>query len=129
PDANGSYVLFVGTADSIMVSEQMPEPSRRAVCYTALEALDIISDYMLPARLALAKALSGRVERWNNFHDNGYSQFILELAANSWFGFPRQPLEPPANQWILLHPSIGVEAPLPFKRGVNGGDAMLLEAL
>lgn len=129
PDDNGSYVLFSGTPDSIIVDTAMPLAARQAVCYTALEAQDVITNFRLPARKALLAKLQQRVDRWNNFHDHGYSQFVLELVANSWFGFPREPLEPPANQWILLHPSVSVEVPTPFKLGVDGKDAMVMEWL
>ena len=129
PNPGGSFVLFVGMPDSIVVAEATPDAKKRAVCFTAIEARDIISDYMLPSRVALASALNQRVDRWNNFHEEGYSLFIPELLVNSWFNLGRPQLEPPSNQIIFLHPSVGVEAPVPFKTGVLGSDAMLLEGL
>ncbi|MEP6495205.1 MAG: hypothetical protein ABJF01_21140 [bacterium] len=129
PNANGSFVLFVGMPDSIMVFDGMPDAEKRAVCFSAIEARDVISDYMLPARAALASALNARVDRWNNFHQEGYSLFVPELLLNSWVNLGRPALEPPRNQIIFLHPSVGVEAPIPFKTGVMGSDAMLLEGL
>jgi hypothetical protein len=129
PDEGGSYVLFADSPDSVVVSLATPAAARRAVCWTAHEARDLATGYNLPRRQELLGILEARVRRWESFHDVGYSMFLTELLVNSWIGFPREPLEPPRQQWILLHPSAGVEVPLPIRKSVDGTDALLLEGV
>lgn len=49
------------------------------------------------------------VTRWGNYLDRGYSQYPWESLANGWL-LELPELGPPKRQWILFHPTLGVEA-------------------
>lgn len=53
--------------------------------------------------------LEHQVERWENYLDRGYSQMPWESLFNGYvLSLPEH--GPPDRQWILLHPSLGIEA-------------------
>ncbi|NQU47359.1 MAG: hypothetical protein HQ519_01830 [Planctomycetes bacterium] len=48
---------------------------------------------------------------WDNYLYKGYSQYPWEAALNGWaFEGSFSELHPPDGQWILLHPSLSLEA-------------------
>lgn len=112
------FDLFIRTAVPIRVSlfdgrpptaririDSLPMITQQTVCWLAMAAADLATAFGGPGRVALERALSERVERWDNFTRNGYSMFPLELLINGWL--PREPLEPPTMQLIALHASVG----------------------
>ena len=130
-----AFVIFANQPDSIVIAEARPQPQRRALCWAMLEADDLASDFSLADRRAFASFLDARVQRWENFHERGYSMLPFELLLNSWLGerwapLRRPVLEPPAEQVIFLHPSIALEVPVKdISWSVHGRDAMVLEPL
>jgi hypothetical protein len=72
---------------------------------------DLVNKQVLLVGEKNVQELEDAVERWENFLDRGYSQMPWESLVNGWLietpGFPE--LGPPGHQWILLHPTVGLE--------------------
>jgi len=54
--------------------------------------------------------LKNAVERWENFLNKGYSMMPWESLLNGWWlDLPQNDFGPPDHQWIILHPTLGLE--------------------
>lgn len=56
-----------------------------------------------------AESIRAADRAWQNYLFHGYSQYPWEALLNGWV-VSYDVFDPPDEQWILLHPTIGVEA-------------------
>jgi hypothetical protein len=103
----GAFRVFAGT-DQIVVTDSMSSDERRALCWPAISISAFLNNYQAPVRDATVEALNSLAVRWDRYIDNSYSQLPWELFVNG-LGRSRRDWEPPRRQWILVHPSVGVE--------------------
>ena len=122
-DASGEDVsgYFKGTPDELLLYEWAEDGENVLLLLTSEQMrqwrlLQNALSNLVTEQVALVVAsnvqeLKDAVERWENFLDRGYSQMPWESLVNGWLieppGFPE--LGPPGHQWILLHPTIGLE--------------------
>jgi len=122
-DPSGEDVsgYFKGTADELLLYEWDEDGDSVLLLLTSEQMrqwrlLQNALSNLVTEQVALVVAsnvqeLKDAVERWENFLDRGYSQMPWESLVNGWLieppGFPE--LGPPGHQWILLHPTIGLE--------------------
>lgn len=69
----------------------------------------VLGHFIAPVQDAQLEALRAAERRWNGYLFEGYSQYPWEALFNGWV-LDFSTFEPPDEQWILLHPSIGFEA-------------------
>jgi hypothetical protein len=101
--------LFPGFRErEIVLTEATPADVRRGFCWAAISVSFIIDADARKYRDALLKRLDSAVEMWDNYTDEGYSQYPWELFVNGLGGRGGGGIDPPRRQWILLHPTIGV---------------------
>ncbi|HEY0969648.1 MAG TPA: hypothetical protein VGE02_01590 [Gemmatimonadales bacterium] len=103
----GDVPVFQG-ADAIVVTAAMESSERRALCWPAIAMNGLLTMYRAPARDATVEALHALAGRWDSYIEHSYSQLPWELLVNGLGRSPRS-WEPPTAQWVLLHPSVGVE--------------------
>lgn len=71
----------------------------------------LLNDHIHDLRAENAQVFIDAVENWERYFDEGYSQYPWESIVNGWFyddDGGRNP-GPPDTQWIVMHPSLGVE--------------------
>ena len=108
PATLDTYTLFRGRRTTqIRIDADLPENTRRTLCWAAIAAADLATFFGEGARDLLARALAQRVERWDRFTKQGYSMLPHELLING--RLPRPDLEPPRTQLVVLHPSAGTQ--------------------
>lgn len=107
--AGNRFPIFAGTAREIVVTQDMPESVRRGLCWPTMLIARALTLVDAENRARTVATLDALASRWESYTSNGYSQLPWELALNSAFR-KRSDWEPPAYQWILMHPSIGTEA-------------------
>ena len=103
----GAFIVFAGP-NQIAVRDTMSSEQRRALCWPALSVHALLINYHAPIRDSTIVALNALAARWDDYIDNSYSQLPWELFVNG-LGRSRRDWEPPGHQWIVLHPSAGVE--------------------
>jgi hypothetical protein len=123
PDSPDRVTLFDGTKDSIAITAAISVQARRALCWRAILLRRVLVTQGDTVRRAALARLEEAEKHWDNYGHKGQSQFPWELALNS-LAFDRTQLEPPRRQWILLHPSLGLEL-----AGPRIGDLRRLEVL
>ena len=122
-DASGEDVsgYFKGTPNELLLYEWAEDGNKVRLLLTPEQMrqwrlLQNALSNLVTEQVALVSAsnvqeLKDAVERWENFLDRGYSQMPWESLVNGWLieppGFPE--LGPPGHQWILLHPTVGLE--------------------
>jgi len=122
-DTSGEDVscYFKGTADELLLYEWDEDGDKVHLLLTPEQMrqwrlLQNALSNLVTEQVALVSAenvqeLKDAVERWENFLGRGYSQMPWESLVNGWLieppGFPE--LGPPGHQWILLHPTVGLE--------------------
>jgi hypothetical protein len=122
------YRIFAGTPDEIVVTASMPQAERRALCWPAITIRRLLTVFDAGRRDRTVSTLEALAERWDNYIKNSYSQFPWELALNGR-ALSRSDYEPPEHQWIVAHPSIGVEANGTVLKELRRVDVAVLEAL
>lgn len=125
--ARPAYRIFAGTPDEMVVTASMPRDERRALCWPAITIHRLLTLYQAPVRERTVRTLEALAARWDNYIEHGYSQFPWELVVNGRNlsgGY-----EPPGRQFILLHPSIGVEANGTIWKELQRVDVAVLEAV
>lgn len=60
---------------------------------------------------AITEAIGQSYRRWENFLDNGFVMYPWEISVNSAL-LTWDIRTPPARQFIILHPSLGIQFPL-----------------
>ncbi len=71
---------------------------------------DLVNEQSKLVMAANVRDLNLAAERWDNFLNKGYSQTPWEALFNGYvIGVPEKEFGPPTRQWILAHPTIGVE--------------------
>lgn len=80
---------------------------------------------------ANVSGLQQRVERWDNFLNHGYSQLPWESLINGWLIPPSGVAGPgpPNHQWVIMHPSLGVELSTGSLSDTRVKEALHVEAL
>lgn len=121
------FTVFAGTLD-VVVSDTMSSDKRRALCWPAISINRLLTVYRAPARDATVEALNTLAARWDDYIDNSYSQLPWELFLNG-LSRSRRDWEPPRNQWILVHPSVGVEIAGLSWKNLNRVDVAVVEPL
>ena len=125
-DTSGQFVQFVqgyfsGTPEELPLYEWAEDGERVRLLLTSeqMRQWRLLQNTLTTLITDLSDLLSAKnvqeledaVERWENFLDRGYSQMPWESLVNGWLieppGFPE--LGPPGHQWILLHPTVGLE--------------------
>jgi len=121
----GGGGFFLDTTDAIPIDETLEQDCAAGLdrCARAFaEAVEIMTDttvvrrmngvLLLPEREALVTYVQALDQRWDDYFNRSPSQFPWELAVNSAIyrrherrGFN----EPPASQWIVLHPAAAYE--------------------
>jgi len=127
-DANGNYPLFAGTPAQIVVTSAMPEAQQRALCWPTITIDRLVTLFGARHRAATVQALRVLATRWENYVRNGYSQLLWELALNGLLR-GRSSYEPPAQQLVFMHPSVGVEANGTVLKELRRVDVAVLEPL
>lgn len=79
--------------------------------YRANAANELLLILRSEADTAILDAIETSYKQWNNFLDNGFVMYPWEITLNSallnW-----DIRTPPSTQFILLHPSLGIQIPL-----------------
>jgi hypothetical protein len=105
----GNFPIFARTDSPIIVTDAMRTDQQRALCWTTLTVYRVFILYGARNRAETVQALDALAGRWEKYVDNSYSQLPWELLVNGLIR-GRSGYEPPTGQFILLHPSVGVEA-------------------
>lgn len=124
--AGDGFVGFVGMNPAIvlcMEGAEQANPCNRPehpilnraqaedVRYRANAANELLLILRSEADAAILEAIETSYKRWNNFLDNGFVMYPWEIGLNSallnW-----DIRTPPSTQFILLHPSLGIQVPL-----------------
>ncbi len=126
--ADGSFPLFAGTGDEVVVTAARPADEQRALCWPAIAVDRLLTLYGARRRAETVQRLDALAGRWDAFVANGYSQLPWELALNGRL-FAGRGYEPPRRQLVLAHPSLGVEAGGTVWRELRRVDAAVVEAV
>lgn len=124
----GNYTLFSGTPSQVVVSSATAVDVQRALCWPVIALDHILTVVGQRWRAETVANLTALANRWDNFLGNGYSQFPWELALNSALWKARS-YEPPAVQWIVLHPSLGAELSGGSVKEIRGLESLVVEGL
>jgi hypothetical protein len=125
--ATGAISLFPD-ANRIAVTDEVPSSERRALCWPAIAIAGLLTEHAAPARDRTVEILTSLAHRWDSYIDESYSQLPWELALNG-LGRSRRTWEPPGHQWVLLHPSLGVEVAGLHRDDLVRVDVAVLEGL
>jgi hypothetical protein len=125
-DALGNFPIFPGTPAQVVVSNATPVSQQRALCWPAITVDRLITLFGARHRAATVEVLRTLATRWENYVRNSYSQLPWELALNGALR-GRSGYEPPTQQFILLHPSIGIEANGTVLKELRRVDVAVLE--
>ena len=122
-DASGNEVTgyFKGTPNQLMLYEwaQGDEKIRLLLASSQVRQwrllenalTNLVTEQVALISKANIQVLKNAVVRWENFLEKGYSQMPWESLVNGWLveppGFPEP--GPPGHQWIILHPTLGLE--------------------
>lgn len=107
-DPDEEATLFLRHPPSVTLDAATPSTARRALCWRALAVQRVLTAYGSPALRSLVQELQLASSRWDNYMDQGYSQFPWELWLNGR-RFDATSENPPRSQLILLHPAAGIE--------------------
>jgi len=125
-DTSGTVpVYFAGTSDELRLYEWEPDGEHVHLLLAAQHVREwrllehsittlVARLYELVAQENVS-SLEGAVTRWDNFLERGYSQMPWESWINGHLippprlGPDSDRLGPPDHQWVLLHPSFGLE--------------------
>lgn len=124
---DGGATLFRGSPYAIAFSDADNAALRRAVCYHAGLASQVLDRMTLKLRGFATEVLAEKERRWTTYFDRGYSQLPWELYFNSRRARSGVRLDPPTSQLILLHPSIGVQLTGISWKDIGRRDAVLVE--
>lgn len=124
----GDFRFFGGTPDSVRVTSAMPVDAQRALCWPAIAAVRLVNMFTAPERQEAVRALDALAARWEAYVENSRSQLPWELALNGWLR-GRSGWEPPSQQLVLMHPSVGIEANGSVWKELRRVDVAVLEPL
>lgn len=95
-----------------------------------VDAVDhLLWDLKEPTLKTNVMAIRAARERWDAFVDQGMSQYPWEAGLNNYLA-PEGTIEfPPARQWILLHPELGVEVSTDGIKDLRVKESLLVEAV
>ena len=109
---------FGGSADELALFAWEPDGEHVRLLLAPAEVrqwrlLAYALDELLTRQVELVRRenvedLRAAVARWENYLDEGYSQMPWEALVNGWLIEPPE-LGPPDRQWIVMHPTVGVE--------------------
>jgi hypothetical protein len=109
PAPDGTYTLFKDQGEQrLKIDANMAPAERKEYCWRAFAMQRVLGAFGNDARSRANKALDGIITRWENYRAYGYSQFPLELFVNG-LNAGGLSLEPPRQQFIVLHPSLALE--------------------
>jgi hypothetical protein len=130
-------VLFGGTPDRIQFTSSTPEGNyASAIAPEDMLGLRLradtvrwlLTEFYKPVRRQHVELIHQAERRWENYLDRGFSQFPWEALFNGLvLDFPDY--DPPDRQWILLHPSLGVEADISSFDELQADESLSLEVL
>jgi hypothetical protein len=126
--SDGTYTLFPGPGQAIVVTAAMTSDVQRALCWPVIAIDYVLTTVGTRWRASTVANLDALASRWDHFVGEGLSQFPWELALNSALYNPAT-YEPPGRQWILLHPSLGAEVAGRDVKSLQRVDALVVEAL
>lgn len=106
---SGTYELFRGTPQVILLDDSVPADTRRAVCWTAIAVRRVLTTFNEPALRDVATRLRELSDRWDRFGASSYSQYPWELWINGKVARAGSDLEPPLHQLVVLHPAPAME--------------------
>ena len=124
--AGDGFVGFVGMNPAIvlcMEGAEQANPCNRPehpilnsaqaedIRYRANAANELLLILRSEADLAILDAIETSYKQWNNFLDNGFVMYPWEIGLNSAL-LSWDIRTPPSTQFILLHPSLGIQVPL-----------------
>lgn len=124
----GDFVFFAGTPDSVRVTGTMSPEAQRALCWPAIAAVRLVNMFSTPERHEAVRALDALAARWEAYVENSRSQLPWELALNGWLR-GRSGYEPPTQQLVFLHPSVGIEANGSVWKELRRVDVAVIEPL
>ena len=125
--ATGAFVIPVG-GGPINVTSNLSSDQRRALCWPAISISRLMTIYEAGLRDSTVEALNRLAADWEEYVDNSYSQLPWELFVNG-LSRSRRKWEPPRHQWILVHPSVGVELAGISAKNLARVDVAVVEAL
>jgi hypothetical protein len=123
----GAFIIFAGPGQ-LEVTNAMSSDQRRAVCWPAIGISRLMTIYEAGLRDATVEALNRLAASWEEYVDNSYSQLPWELLVNG-LSRSRRKWEPPNYQWILVHPSVGVELAGVSAKNLARVDVAVVEGL
>ena len=111
---------FRDTSDEILLYEWAEDGDKVRLLLTTEQVrqwrllenalLNLINDQVGLVSAANIMELKNAVERWENVLDKGYSMMPWESYLNGrWIDLPKRDFGPPDHQWIVLHPTLGLE--------------------
>jgi hypothetical protein len=122
----GAEFSFGTAAPRLTVTADQPLETIRAICWTAVPANELLGLANRIAEDAVLQGLDRAVAAWDAFNTTGYAQYPWELLLNR----PPDGLMPPRVQWIVMHPSVGLElVGTGDPRSMRRVDTILLEPL
>lgn len=124
----GDFPLFAGTPSSVVVTGAMTQDVQRALCWPAIAIDHVLTTIGARWRAETVANLTALAGRWDNFINDGFSQFPWELALNSLLR-KATTYEPPSYHWILLHPSLGTEVSGASVKRLLRTDALVVEGI
>jgi hypothetical protein len=104
-DQEAVEFTFGGANTLLRVTAQEPLETIRAVCWTAIPANSLLSFANRNARFTVLQGLDRAVAAWDAFNTTGYAQYPWELLLNR----PKGGIMPPRWQFVVMHPSVGLE--------------------
>ena len=123
----GAVPVFAGP-NAISVTSAMASDQRRALCWPAIAVNRLLTQYRAGSREETVRRFEELATRWDSYVDHSFSMYPWELLLNG-LTQARRGWEPPTRQWILFHPSVGIEVAGLRRRQLNRVDAMVFEGL
>lgn len=108
-ERSGRVIFFRGVGVEFAIDDDSWNTAeRRAVCGRTIALRRMLSAWGDEGRKAAVAGLQASANRWDNYAQHGYFQYPWELFVNSAAFDPRRD-DPPSSQWVLFHPSVGLE--------------------
>jgi len=107
-DTGNALYLYVWTEDGENVRLVLSSEEVRQWRLLEHALSNLVNVQVRLVRAENVKELKEAVVRWENYLDKGYSQMPWEALLNGYLIEPPE-LGPPDHQWVVLHPSVGVE--------------------
>lgn len=136
-DGDFTLAFFSGTPGQIVTYRQTDDDriellvSRSTMLDLRLRAeavRAVLQDFVEPVQARAHETVRAADRGWTNYLEHGYSQYPWEALVNGWL-VDYDVFHPPRAQFILLHPSLGLEVPTASFDELRANEALELEVL